>query len=134
LEKLTLNVLITPLTVLLLNGCGYFYFRHRASDKQKYQQLLLAMILLSLRLNFIWEMLQMPLFKNMSLSWQSTLFCALASVADMLIVLFLYNAFAVSTKSSLWVFSISGKQTVLLILIDGIGAVSGERRHLIAGS
>ncbi len=79
-------------------------------------------------------MLQMPLYKNMSLSWQSTLFCALASVADMLMVLLLYNAFTIFTKSSFWVFSISVKQTVLLILIGGIGAVLGERRHLIAGS
>ena len=134
MEKLTLDVLITPIIALLLNGYCYFYFRRQTFDRRKFQQLWLAIIIFSLILNFIWEMLQMPLFKNMPWSWQSTLFCALASVVDMLMVLLLYNAFAVFTKTSLWVFSISGKQIALLILIGGIGAVLAERRHLIAGS
>ncbi len=134
MEKLTLAVLITPLIALLLNGYCYFYFRRKTTDRRKFQQLWLAIIIFSLILNFIWEMLQMPLFKNMTLSRQSTLFCALASVADMLMVLLLYNVFTVFTKSSSWVFSISGKHIALLILIGGIGAVLAERRHLIAGS
>ncbi len=134
MEKLILGVLKTPLIVLLLNGYCYFYFLRQTSDRRRFQRLWLAIILFSLTLNFIWEMLQMPLFKNMSLSWQSTLFCALASVADMLMVLLLYNAFAVFTKSSLWVFSISVKHIALLVLLGGIGAVLAERRHLDAGS
>ncbi len=134
MENLTLGALITPLIVLLLNGYCFFYFRCQTSDQRRFQQLWLAIILLSFILNLFWEMLQMPLYKNMSLTWQSTLFCALASVADMLMVLLLYNAFAVFTQSSSWVFSISGKQIVLLVLIGGIGAVLAEKRHLIAGS
>ena len=106
INKLTLAVLITPLITLLLNGYCYFFFRRKTSDRRRFQQLWLAIIIFSFILNFIWEMLQMPLYKNMTFSWQSTSFCALASVADMLMVLLLYNAFTVFTKSSLWVFSI----------------------------
>lgn len=134
MERLTLSVIITPLIVLLLNGYCYFYFLRHTSERRRFQQLWLAIIIFSFILNFIWEMLQMPLYENMTLSWQSATFCALASVADMFMVLLLYNAFTVFTKSSFWVFSMSVKHIVLLILIGGIGAVLAERRHLLAGS
>jgi hypothetical protein len=72
--------------------------------------------------------------KNLTLSWQSTSFCSLVLVADMLMVLLLYNSFTVFNKSSLGVFSISVKHIALFILNGGIGTVVAERRHLIAGS
>ena len=135
MENLTLTALIVPLLALLFNVYAYFHFvPQKKIEKKLFQRLWLAIISLSFVLNLAWEMLQMPLFKNMDLSWQSTLFCALASVADTLMVLLLFNVFALANKSFLWVYSISGKQILLLILIGGIGAVLAERRHVTAGS
>ncbi|MEO6289553.1 MAG: hypothetical protein ABIO76_06515 [Ginsengibacter sp.] len=134
MEKLTLAVFITPLIALLLNIYFYFYFRNQGTEKKMYNSLISSIIILSFIANFIWEMLQMPFFAGMQFNWQSAIFCALASVADTLMVLILLNGFALFFNNIKWIFSMNSLQIFLLIILGGIGAVLAERIHLNAGS
>lgn len=79
-------------------------------------------------------MLQMPFYNLDQGGWQSTQFCGLASIADTLMVLLIYNAFAFATKDAKWIFAPSYGKILLLMAIGSIGAILAEHRHLIAAS
>lgn len=132
--QLEITALLTPILVLLINTGIYIYLGSRTANKQQLNAIILYLLLFSFLLNLAWEMLQMPFFKNMHWNWQSTIFCAFASLADTLMVLLLYNIFALVNKDVKWVLSITSSKFILLSAIGGIGAILAELRHLRAGS
>ena len=134
MEQLEITSLVSPVLALLINIGIYLYWRSRTADKQQYNTIMLYLFLISFVLNLAWEMLQMPFFENMQWNWQSTIFCALASLADTLMVWLLYNVFALVNKDARWILSITASRLLLLIAIGGIGAILAELRHLKAGS
>jgi len=96
--------------------------------------LVFIITVLSFLLNFSWELIQIPLYKDSSYSIDHIAFCALASVADALMVLLLYFSFALIFKNLFWIIHIKWQHVVILILIGGTGAVLAEIRHLSLGT
>ncbi len=133
MNHLSVSILIIPLIALLLAVAGYIILHKQATDKAAFNRLTVAIIGISLLLNFAWEMLQMPFFKGMDLNWRATVFCAVASVADTLMVMLLYLGFAIIYKESFWVKQMSWQRILLLILVGFIGAVLAELKHTSAG-
>ncbi len=76
----------------------------------------------------------MPLYKDALYDVQHIAFCALASIADALMVLLLYLAVALIFRNPLWIRYLKWQQIGIVILIGGIGAVLAEMRHLSLGS
>jgi hypothetical protein len=79
-------------------------------------------------------MLQMPLYKAMGNNIQSAVFCALAAVADAILILLLYVGFAFIYKNPFWIEGLQWKRVLLIMIIGGTGAILAEIRHLSAGN
>lgn len=56
-------------------------------------------IVISFLLNLLWELLQLPLYKNANYDFNHIAFCALATVADVLMILLLYFGLALILKN-----------------------------------
>ena len=76
----------------------------------------------------------MPLYLNISLGWQSTLFCTLASVADTIMVLLIYYGFALLYNNNCWMIRATPNRLMVLVLTGGAGAVLAELRHINLGT
>lgn len=64
-----------------------------------------ALTVMSLGLNFVWEMLQAPLYKDMLTMprWEATWLCARASAGDAVITLAAYGGVAIAARSRAWI-------------------------------
>ncbi len=85
-------------------------------------------------MNFVWEITQMPLYQGYAFDAKHIAFCGLASVADAIMVLLLYLAFATLYKQPFWIKHINIQRSLMLIVIGGIGAILAELRHLSQGN
>ena len=77
------------------------------------------LVLLGLPINFIWEMVQMPLFVltgDSSLA-NYTLICLQASIGDVLILLVMYWCVVVTTKTRTWMFHLNPGRLISFIAI-----------------
>lgn len=83
-------------------------------------------IVISIFLNFIWEMLQMPLYENFSFSVSTTIFCLLASLGDAIIVLIIYFIGSALFKSDSWFLRFNLKTIIYITVAGLILSVSGE--------
>ena len=92
------------------------------------------MITLSFLLNFAWELFQIPLYKNPVYDFKHIEFCALASLADVLMVLLLYFGIALMFKNPFWIEPLKLQKISIVVLIGGVGAVLSEMWHLSLGS
>ena len=65
----------------------------------------MALAVTSLSLNFVWEMLQAPLFEDMLTMprWTAARVCAQASVGDAVITLVAYGSVALVAGSRIWI-------------------------------
>ena len=79
-----------------------------------------ALAVASLGLNFVWEMLQAPLFEDMLTMprWTATWLCARASIGDAVITLVAYGSVALLARSRTW------------IVVPRVGQVAG---YLVVG-
>jgi len=91
------------------------------------------MILLAFALNFVWEIIHLPLYKNNVYDALHIALCALASVTDAIMVLLIYFSLALIYKNTFWIKDINIQRAMILILIGGIGAVLAEMRHVSQG-
>ena len=96
--------------------------------------MMLAILVLGFILNFVWELVQMPLYKDAPYTTSHIAFCALASVADALMVLLIYLVLALVFKTPFWVQNINWQRVVIVIVVGGVGAILSEMRHLSLGS
>ena len=127
-------IFLVPVVVLILISTLYFYLLKKTTDRKAYNKFIFIMITLSFLLNFAWELLQLPLYKNAAYNIDHIAFCALASLADVLMVLLLYFGLAFIFKDTFWIQYLKIKRVLLLVLIGGGGAVLSEIRHLSLGS
>ena len=127
-------IFLVPVVVLILISTLYFYLLKKTTDRKAYNKFIFIMITLSFLLNFAWELLQLPLYKNAAYNIEHIAFCALASIADVLMVLLLYFSFAFIFKDAFWIQDLQFKRVLLLIILGGVGAVLFEMRHLLLGS
>ena len=134
MDQLSLSVFIIPSAALLLTVFLVVHLKKKAGNKQVFVQLFWSIIICSFILNFAWEMLQMPLYNKMLPGWKSTLFCALASVADTIMVLLIYYGFALLYKNNWWMTRPGLYRLLILVIAGGAGAVLAELRHINLGT
>lgn len=134
MNNLQPGTFIIPVIALLLVILSYLRLLKKTSNQSTFKRFTVALSAVTFLLNFAWEMLQMPLFKDMELNWQTTLFCALASVADVLMVLLIYYSFAFIYKDPFWIQNFTIQRTAILVLVGSVGAILAEIRHLSLGN
>ena len=124
---------IIPALALILAGVFYFISLRKVTDKAFFKQFVFITILVAFVLNFAWEIIQGPLYKNFTYSISHIAFCGLASVADTIMVLLTYFVLAIVYKDPLWIKHLNLERTLMLVLVGGIGAILAEMRFLSQG-
>ena len=76
----------------------------------------------------------MPFYKGMENNLQSAAVCALAAIADALMVVLIYICFAFVYKKVFWLQQLTFFRISILSLAGGIGAVLAELRHTALGT
>ena len=127
-------IFLFPVIALVFVTSLYFYLLKKAIDKVAFKRMMLAMLVLGFFLNLIWELVQIPLYKDGHYSISHIAFCALASVADALMVLLIYLVLALVFKTPFLVQNIKWQRVVIVIVVGGVGAILSEKRHLSLGS
>ncbi len=128
------GIFIVPVIALILVMILYFSLLKKTPRKLAFKRFTFIVILLSFLLNFAWELAQLPLYKDSSYDIQHIAFCALASIADALMLLLLYLGFALLNKNPIWVQNIGFWQVFILMIIGAIGAIIGEMAHTSKGN
>lgn len=131
--NLPINLFLIPGVALLATIVLYIKLLQRVADKHSWKRFICFMIVVSYILNLIWELLQIPLYQNMIFK-NHELLCALASVADVIMVLLIYFLFALMYKDPFWIRSLSFKRLIFLMAVGTGGAILSEMRHLSAGN
>lgn len=128
-------IFLMPVIALILVVALYVFFYQKSSNKTRFKKSVLLITILAFLLNFAWEVVQGPLYEGFSKDIQHIAFCALAAVADAVMVLLLYLAFAlVYNKNPFWVQKLTTLRIAIVVLAGGIGAILTEMRHLSEGN
>lgn len=128
------STFIIPIVALLLDIFLSEKIGKIAADKKAFTRFSFIIIVVAFVLDYIWEMLQMPLFEGMSLNIQSTLYCGLASVADALMVLLLFYGFVLAYNELLWFKNNTAQRVLVLILTGATGAIIIEQIYTSLGN
>ena len=87
-------------------------------------------ILYSIPINFVWEMVQMPFYKNMPWDLYTALYCSAASVGDAVMILIIFYTVAFFVKDIKWIFNIKLREITLSLIIGFIISVFVEQSAL----
>lgn len=134
MQGLSFSILIMPVLAISLDVLLFVTLLRKVARKSIFKQYVLAVILFSFLLNAVWEILQIPLYKEGIYSFNHILFCLLASAADVIMVMLIYFGFAIICKNAMWVQNLKPINIIFLILVGGIGAILAETRHLSIGT
>lgn len=127
-------IFLVPLIALTLAVLLFIYLSKKVDDKAVFKRFVFTALVLAFLLNFAWEVIQMPLYKDASYTIEHIAFCALASVADAIMVLLIYFCFVFIYKKPLWVEEFTSTRIFILMLVGAVGAIVAERRHLSVGT
>lgn len=130
---ISLGIFVVPTIVLSVVVFLYFYFQKRIERKKGYRRFVTIIAVTAYILNLIWEVAQGPLYKGFKYDIKHFSFCALASVADMLMVLILFFSFALINRDVFWTRDMKAKKTGALMAVGGIGAILAEMWHTARG-
>lgn len=130
---LSLGVFIVPIIALSVVIFLYFYFKGQIGHKKGYRQLVMTIAAMAYILNLIWEVAQGPLYEGFEYDLRHLSFCALASVADMLMVLILFFTFALMFKDVFWAKDMGIGRVGSLMSLGGTGAILAEMWHTTDG-
>jgi hypothetical protein len=133
MEKLSPSIFVVPIIALTLIITLYLYFFKKEIDKWKYKQFLVTTAILAFVLNLIWEEAHGLLYEGFQYDLGHIAFCALASVADMFMVLILLFAFGFIYKTVFWIVPVRFNRSLVLILVGGVGAILAEMWHTSRG-
>jgi ATP/ADP translocase len=134
MEGLKTTALIIPFIALITVIILFVHLLKQSHNRGAFKRLTYLIIASSFLLNFAWEMLQMPLYKGMTLNMQTATFCGVASIADVIMVMLLYYAFAVIYKDAFWAQHFTPLRILLLLLVGAVGAILAEMLHLANGN
>ena len=134
MNNLPLSIFIMPFIALSIDIILYTLVLKKTPDKHNYKKFTLTVFVLAFFMNYAWELLQGPLYEGYSYNAKMISFCALASVADAIMVLLLYFSFAVIYKKTFWIGHLSFIKISFLLIVGGIGAVLTEIRHTSEGN
>lgn len=133
MEGLSLDIFIVPAIVLVLVVLFYLHFAKQVPDKKNYRDYTLGVGLIAFSLNFLWEVGQGPLYEGFGYDAQHIMFCALASIADMLMVLILLFGFGLLYRDVFWINYLGPKRILILIMAGTVGAITAEMWHISRG-
>lgn len=131
--ELSIGIFIVPTIVLSVVGLLYFYFKGQLEHRKEYRRTVITIAATAFILNLIWEIAQGPLYGGFEYDLNHLSFCALASVADTLMVLILFFAFALIYKDVFWTGNKGIRRIGSLILVGGTGAIFAEIWHTAWG-
>ena len=127
-------IFLVPSIALALVVLMFIYLLKKVDDKVVFKRFVYTTLLLAFIINFTWEIIQSPLYNVAYYSVQHIAFCALASVADVIMVILIYFSFALIYKNPLWIKNLTALRIFILMLVGAIGAIVAEIRHLSAGN
>jgi len=133
MEALSLDIFIVPSVALTLVVLLYFHFAKRVGDRGNYRNYVLGIATVAFALNLIWELAQGPLYEGFEYDWQHISFCALASIADMLMVLVLFFGFGLIYRNVFWIKRLTTKKITVLAIVGTLGAIAAEKWHTAKG-
>ena len=123
-------IFLFPFIALTVTGLLYFILLKKVTGKKVFNRYIFIVAILSFLLNFTWELFQLPLYKNSVYDISHIAFCALATVADVIMVLLLYFGLALIFKNPFWIQQLNWQRITLVIFVGGTGAMLSEMRHL----
>ncbi|MET3113327.1 signal transduction histidine kinase [Pedobacter sp. CG_S7] len=133
MNKLPPVIFLVPVIALILVVVFYFILLKGLTNKVAFKRFVFITTILAFVLNFAWEIIQIPLYQNNVFDLLHISFCALASVADVIMVLLIYFGFSLVYKNAFWIKNVNILQALLIILTGGIGAILAEMKHLSEG-
>lgn len=134
METFDIGMLVMPsITLLAALGLSIYFYKKQANKKQ-YKRLIASVGAIAFLLNFMWEVSQVFLYKGYKYDWAHISFCALASVADMLMIFILLFGFALIYRNVLWMIQLSATKIWWLILAGFSGSILAEMAHTSRGS
>ena len=134
MNNFNFSTVLVPVIVLILVALLFFYFLNKVENKTFFKRFIFIMLVMAFLLNFAWEVAQVPLYKGASFNKEHITFCALASVADAIMVLLLYFSFGLINNNPLWVQRLTLLRILILMLAGGLGAVAVEIKYLSSGT
>ena len=90
MNKLPIVIFLMPVIALILVVVFYFILLKGTTHKVAFKKFVFNTTILAFILNFVWETAQLPLYKNNVYDLIHVSFCALASVADVIMVHLIY--------------------------------------------
>lgn len=133
MEALSLDIFIVPVIAVICVVLLYIHFANQVRDKKNFRDFIIWIAVIAFSLNFIWELLQGPLYEGFEYDWQHVSFCALASIADILMVLILLFGFGLIYRNVFWMNFLSPKRILLLVMVGTVGAAIAEMWHTSQG-
>lgn len=133
MDALSIDMFIIPTIVLILVVSAYAYFQTKVTDVKEYRRYVLNIALTAFVVNLFWEIAHGTLYSGFEYDLKHIGFCALASVADMLMVLLLIFGFAILYKDAYWIWKLNIQRLALLIAVGTVGAILGEIWHIARG-
>jgi len=134
MDDLQPSIFVMPVIALAIVIILYVRFLKKAASRLIFKKFILTAFTLVFIMNLAWELLHGPLYKDYTFETKMISFCALASVADAVMVLLLYFIFALIYKDPFWIADLSFKSGFFLMIVGGIGAVLAEIRHTSEGN
>ena len=133
MDDLSFGIFVVPVITLTLIITLYIHFFRKVADKRTYRYFIVYTAIVAFLLNFLWEVAQGPLYKNFQYDFEHVSFCALASIADMLMVLVLLFLFGLIYRNVYWISRLKLTRALLLILVGFLGAILAELWHTWPG-
>ncbi|HEA23673.1 hypothetical protein LCGC14_1512360 [marine sediment metagenome] len=133
MEALSLDIFIVPVIAVICVVLMYVHFSRRVGDKENYRYYILGVAMVAFVLNLTWELAQGPLYEGFEYNRQHITFCALASIADMLMVLVLFFGFGLIYGNVFWIERLTVNKVVALVVVGTIGAIAAEKWHTAKG-
>ncbi len=133
MNKLHPVIFLIPVIALSIVVLFYLFLLKRESNKIAFKRFIFFTITFAFVLNLVWELAHLPLYQNNVYDALHLALCALASIADAIMVLLIYFSLALIYKNAFWIKDINIQRSLILIVIGGAGAVLAEIRHVSQG-
>jgi len=127
-------IFLFPVIALISVVILYFHLLNKSIDKKAFRKFIFTAVVFAFLLNFSWEVAQIPFYKATSFAAGHIAFCALASLADAIMVLLLYLGLGFIYKNPFWIQDVKLYRVVILIFTGATGAILSELRHLSLGT
>ena len=134
MNNLSPLIYVVPVIALVITIVEYIILIKQVANKKAFRRLILLILSFSFLLNTAWELIQLPFYKGASYSFQHIIFCSLGALADTIMVLLLYQSFALIYKNPYWAMKMSVQKILILVIMGGIGAILAEVRNVHSGN